>query len=263
MACFLFVTTPNYDPDIVRREGGGWWSCSKTTRAGDRIFVYMAGGHGLGYEWRANSDARPHKKWKYECDVEWVRNISPPLTLTDLVDAIPRAKWAPPHLHFRGYRSIRVPFAVEAILDSLRPPTKKRGKSLKQAPAPMAATGNGAGFGSAAQNKKVEAAAMKHVVAHYKRSGWNVTDCSKEYRGYDLECRKGIRTVHCEVKGVSGLGVAFPITKNEMSTWSADPDFVLAVVTGALSKPHLHIYAGQRRIKDFAFSAISFMATLR
>ena len=123
--------------------------------------------------------------------------------------------------------------------------------------------GNGAGFGSPLDNKKVELAAMRNVMVHYKAKGWSVFDCSTENRGYDLECKKGSKAVHCEVKGVSGSCVAFPITKNERSTWSTDQDFVLAVVTNALSKPQLHLYEGPTCIQDFAFNPIQYMAVLR
>lgn len=122
MQTYLFITKPDYDVAAIRSGQDGWWSCSKTTRAGDRIFVYVTGGGGILREWRAVSDAKRDKKWTYTCDVAWVRRINPAIQLHQLLELIPRNLWAPPHLHFKGYSSIRIPEEVEAILDIASPP---------------------------------------------------------------------------------------------------------------------------------------------
>jgi len=48
----------------------------------------------------------------------------------------------------------------------------------------------GGGFGTPENNKRVEKAAVRHVMRHYKSQGWSVKDVSSENRGYDL-VRKG------------------------------------------------------------------------
>jgi hypothetical protein len=160
MTCYLLVTTPEYDVDAAKEKGGASWTCSKSTRAGDRLFVYVAQGIGLALEWRATSDARKERRWGYECDVAWVRDIKPALSCSDLIRDIPRQQWAPPHLHFRGYSSIQVPSAVEDYLDTIRPPKRPRSEQ-----GTLASTRHAAGAVSklSATSLAAEFAAASHV----------------------------------------------------------------------------------------------------
>ena len=105
---FLFVTKPVNHPERVAAGQSMWWSCSKATRAGDRILVYVTGS-GIQYEWRAESDAEPHARWKYGCDVEYVRAFNPPITLAEMRRSIRSQEWTPPHQNLRGAKSLAVP----------------------------------------------------------------------------------------------------------------------------------------------------------
>jgi hypothetical protein len=119
MGTYLFCTdAARYAPEDVHGTAATW-SCSSTTRAGDRILVYVLG-LGIGYEWQAVSDAEPDVEWKYVCQVTRVQVCKPTISLADIRQAVSRDEWAPPHLGFRGYRSIRIPEGVAERLISLR-----------------------------------------------------------------------------------------------------------------------------------------------
>jgi hypothetical protein len=94
----------------------------------------------------------------------------------------------------------------------------------------------GVGFGNPETNKKVECAAVKHVTDDYVSRGWVVESKEAEKCGYDLVCRKGKREQHVEVKGTQGEVISFIITRGEKRQAEKDTDFVLCVVTSALSE---------------------------
>ena len=117
MTCYLFVTDEQRRPEDVHSEEETWWSCSKTTRAGDFAFVYVKG-TGITYLWRVTSQAEPNADFRYQCDVEYVRTFEPPITLQEIQSKIDKETWAPPHQNFWGFTSIKVPLeAVYGILD--------------------------------------------------------------------------------------------------------------------------------------------------
>jgi hypothetical protein len=121
MSTFFFVTKPEYTPERVERGiDVPWWSCSSTTQVGNRALVYVTG-IGVQYEWRVTSSAEPHEKWKYVCDVEHVRTFEPPIGLQEILKHVTREEWAPPHMNFRGYRSIQVTDEVADRIRQLRP----------------------------------------------------------------------------------------------------------------------------------------------
>lgn len=94
---------------------------------------------------------------------------------------------------------------------------------------------NGAGFGDPVTYELVWKAAVAAVTNHYRKSGWTVRNVEKENRGYDLECRKGRIVERAEVKGVSGTEPNVMITANELRFAQTHPEFVLYVVTSALT----------------------------
>ena len=120
MATYLFVTKSNYTPERVESGIDLWWTCSSTSEDGDFALVYVAGA-GIMYEWRLISDAEPNDEWKYICDVQYLRTFEPPIALAEICDVVSRNEWAPPYLHLRGYRSIRVPDYVAHRIRLLRP----------------------------------------------------------------------------------------------------------------------------------------------
>jgi hypothetical protein len=122
----------------------------------------------------------------------------------------------------------------------------------------------GAGFGSPEENKKVEMAAIALVRKQYESDGWNVTSRERDRCGFDLECSKGKIVENVEVKGCSGTEQSFPITAGEVKQAKTNPDFVLMVVTSALSpSPQPHRYPGSDFLSLFALSVVQYRAILR
>lgn len=144
MATYLFVTRPEYTPEEVAEGIDASWSCSSTTECGDTALVYVTG-VGIQYEWSVATDADPHKQWKYICNVEHARTFDPPITLREICEAVPKARWAPPYLHFRGYRSILIPEEVADRIRALRlqPPGARGNRRSKEFAEPGDAAAGG------------------------------------------------------------------------------------------------------------------------
>lgn len=103
----------------------------------------------------------------------------------------------------------------------------------------------GAGFGTADQNARVEAAAIGVVTENYEADGWTVTSVEAEKVGWDLTAERDVEIRHIEVKGASGSRPVVLLTANEHRAASTDPGLRLAVVTEALSdRPKLMVVAG-------------------
>lgn len=110
----------------------------------------------------------------------------------------------------------------------------------------------GAGFGTAEQNRKVEIAAMRAVEEHYAKAGFVPKDVSKMNLGWDitaLHLKQDGHVRHVEVKGTSGSMPKVLLTRNEYDTAQSDPDWELAVVTMALTKPQVTIYSARQMTK--------------
>lgn len=120
MASYLFITKPEFSPEEVEgnKEPYGW-SCSRTTRSGDRALVYVTGS-GIAFEWDVVSDAKPHPEWRYMCDVEHVQTFDPPITIQEIRDTVSDIEWSPPHQNFRGFRSIIIPEEIAKRIRNLR-----------------------------------------------------------------------------------------------------------------------------------------------
>jgi len=101
----------------------------------------------------------------------------------------------------------------------------------------------GAGFGDAATNRKVELAAEAVVQQHYEAAGWEVTRDAHLKCGWDLTARRSDgQERHLEVKGVSSSMPSILLTRNELRAAETDPEWILAVVTSALTEPALAEY---------------------
>ena len=128
---------------------------------------------------------------------------------------------------------------------------------------PEAATGKGGGgFGDPEVNPKVELAAMRFATRHLSKHGWTVVDVSAQKCGYDLECRKGRRSLHVEVKGTKGQEPKFILTRGEAETWKQDKDYCLVVVLDALSDPRIEEFRGPSSFAKFKRTPISYLCTL-
>ena len=121
---------------------------------------------------------------------------------------------------------------------------------------------SGGGFGTAEENRKVEAAAIKHVCEYFHEHDYAVRDVSATKCGYDLECRRGRATLHVEVKGTRGAEQKFILTRNEERTWKSDRHFRLALVTNALSSPTLFQFRGPRALSRVYFEPMAYVCTL-
>ena len=117
------------------------------------------------------------------------------------------------------------------------------------------------------QNKEIEGRAVRHVREGYKKRRWKVVSREKDNIGYDLQCTKGRREEHVEVKGTKRSGGSFPITSQEYERMKTDPDFILARVGNALSShPILRRWSAQNALDAFEFQkiiSISYKAMLK
>jgi len=121
----------------------------------------------------------------------------------------------------------------------------------------------GGGFGTPETNKKVERAAIDHVTEDYVSRGWAVDSVEADKCGYDLHCKKGQREEHVEVKGVQGDVISFIITRGEKRRAQKDTDFVLCVVTSALTQnPKLSRYNPSEIESLFTYEPLAYQATL-
>lgn len=121
----------------------------------------------------------------------------------------------------------------------------------------------GGGFGTAAENREVEKAAVTYVTKWYRSHGWKVTSVESDKKGYDLVCERASSELHVEVKGVNGNGKQFILTAREFETGFQDGKFVLALVSYALSeKPNLQQWKAKEFREAFAFNPIQYWARL-
>jgi hypothetical protein len=122
----------------------------------------------------------------------------------------------------------------------------------------------GIGFGNPETNKRVERAAIQQVTQDYVSRGWTVHSVEADKCGYDLNCKKGKDKEHVEVKGVQGQVISFIITRGERRRAQNDPNFVLCVVTSALThKPTLCWYMPSEIERLFTYEPLAFQATLK
>lgn len=103
--------------------------------------------------------------------------------------------------------------------------------------------------------KKIELASVQHVIAHYEKIGFSITDRQKDNCGYDLLVESENETFKIEVKGTSSVEKRFFISRNERFM-SGDPLWRLAIVTNALSSPKLEIFDSSEMERVFNFDAL-------
>ncbi len=122
----------------------------------------------------------------------------------------------------------------------------------------------GAGFGDSAENKLVESAAVRAVVAQYMAGGWLVRSVERDKCGFDLECVKSGVIEQVEVKGVQGSGLCFIITAGEVKQAQNNPKFYLIIVTSALAEsPTLTKFTGKDFLRQFDVAAIQYRAAIK
>ncbi|MGE0443036.1 MAG: DUF3883 domain-containing protein [Gemmatimonadales bacterium] len=120
----------------------------------------------------------------------------------------------------------------------------------------------GAGFGSPAENRRVERAAVTAVTKRLRAEGWTVTSVEAARQGFDLRCTRGTDELHAEVKGVRGSHPSFIITAGELEAARYDRQFALFVVTNALRPAALHIvsFTGREFLTRYSREPLSYMS---
>jgi hypothetical protein len=122
---------------------------------------------------------------------------------------------------------------------------------------------NGAGFGNSETNRKVEQAATSFVTSEYEENGWAVESVETEKRGFDLLCTKADKQECIEVKGVQGKFVSFIVTAGEVRQSQINKNFILCVVTSALTAPKLYKFTAKEFNEQFSLETISYRASLK
>lgn len=119
MKTFLFFAKPQEAPEQVNTNCGIPWCCGKSTLPSDCIWVFVTGGKGISYEWRAISEPKQDQngRFSYVCDVEFVCDFVPPITLTELKETVP--EWKPLY-NLRGFKAIKIPDRVVEKIRALR-----------------------------------------------------------------------------------------------------------------------------------------------
>jgi hypothetical protein len=111
-------------------------------------------------------------------------------------------------------------------------------------------TDAGAGFGDPLQNQIVELAAVAAVGEFYRNGNWDVHDVSLEKLGWDLTCtHTSGESARVEVKGVSSDRPIVLLTARELRAAANEPDWVLAVVTRAVSAPVVTEFTAEQALK--------------
>lgn len=88
----------------------------------------------------------------------------------------------------------------------------------------------------------VENNAVQKCKEYYEKNGYIVESVEKFNMGWDLNAKKGKETLLIEVKGLSGDVILANLTANEYKIFKKKlRNYRLAVVTGTISKPVLHI----------------------
>lgn len=215
----------------------GRWSVGNRVQGiepGDRAYLLRQGAHGRGVVAIGEITSKPFTDGSWREDggaaqyvyVTWLEAVplDERIDIQDLQSAIPEFGWN------TVYSSGREITGQGTALEELWAGQASEAASLP----PLV---QGAGFGTAEQNRKVEKAAIQHVRATYEAAGYAITSVEAARCGWDLTAVKGNEELHVEVKGVAGSLVRFFLTANEHKTALADSDWLLVVVTDALGDP--------------------------
>lgn len=215
----------------------GRWSVGNRVQGiepGDRAYLLRQGTHGRGVVaiGEVTSEPFPDESWRDDGGttqyvyVTWLEAVplDQRIDIQDLKSEIPEFKWD------NVYSSGRDITEHGAALEGLW-----FGQATEAAPLPPVV--QGAGFGSAEQNREVEKAAIQHVTAAYESEGYEVSSVEAARCGWDLTATRGKEELHLEVKGIAGSLVRFFLTANEYRTAVVDPNWILVAVTDALDEP--------------------------
>lgn len=216
----------------------GRWSVGNRVQGiepGDRAYLLRQGTHGRGVVAIGEITSEPFsdESWRDDSEtaqyvyVTWIEAVplDERIDIQDLRSAIPEFGW---NTVFSSGREIT---RHGAELEGLW-----AGQASEAASLPPVV--QGAGFGTAEQNRKVEQAAIQHVRRAYEADGYAITSVESARCGWDLTAVRGSEELHVEVKGVAGSLVRFFLTANEHKVALADSRWLLVVVTDTLGDPN-------------------------
>jgi|GEM_PF-1311143 len=234
-----------------------YWAAPKNTQAGDSILFYVERPvSAIIAKGKALSGTRPSKdkRW-YEARIGKIEKLRSPISLQELRQIFPEWAWLKHVVMFCYVSPKRAKVLQERCkLLSSEVEHDKITNVVK--------TSHGAGFGNAETNRLVEKAACRAVNNYYKKNGYKVISREKENLGYDFDVIKGQRTIHLEVKGVSGAFIQFLITQNEVHRAQTDTKFKLAVVTMAKSRQKKISIINNRKFRNsFHLKSLTYMAS--
>ena len=157
------------------------------------------------------------------------------LAVDDRVFVVPRARGGSFGL---GQSNVRYLHAANA-----RPFVRDLRQYIQRNGDPRPAPRRGRRQPDAALRKRIETAAVQHVVKHYESLGFTCRSVEQDNVGWDLVCvREGLELL-VEVKGCSG-DAQVELTPNEYSAMKSRRHrdrYRLAIVSTALNDPHLSI----------------------
>lgn len=229
------------------------WSSTKTVKVGDRVLIYIAKPYSaLIAKAEVLSPAKKGKEgdWQYVAKIGNVELLPNQLTIKQLKTIFP--KWGQLKM-FRSKCHVPAEYAKQ-LWNLVHEKPEDGTPDLEKG-------SGGAGFGDYKTNKLVEAAAIKKATNFLQRNGYTVVSREKDKIGYDLEARKGSKEIHVEVKGSSGKGNQFLITRQETEMAKKDYLFQIWIITDSLSrKPEITRFTGVKFLEKFKLNPISYLA---
>ena len=120
-------------------------------------------------------------------------------------------------------------------------------------------TGRGAGVGDAYTNEVVQDAALQAVDVVYSGEGWTIEDVRAQGLGWNLRAtHPDSDDLKIQVNGVSGDKPRVLLSSNEIRAARAEADWILVVVTRAISKPETWEFTAEEALnaaKAYLFTA--------
>jgi hypothetical protein len=222
------------------RAPGNRWSVGRRTQGierGDRGYLYRQGPHGRGLvaiaeithepfvadDWRGTGGEASY------VGLRWLDclPLEEMITLDELETHVPAFPWR------KVYSSGREVPGMQG--EQLYDLWANRVFDVTGLPDALIAD---AGFGSAAENLRVERAAVNFVREAYIARNYLVKSVERDRCGWDLTVQNADEELHVEVKGVSGPLPRFFLTANEYQQAAQDRlRWRLIVVTNALVQP--------------------------
>lgn len=238
----------------------GLWTVNPNVQAGDRVILYAKSPHSAFVALATVTGRRTVDGAKYRwsgkrmASIRVDRMIHPAVHIRHLRKRFPRWAWLKSPI-----AEVEVPAELQRPLMAML----RAGGRASAAPSAEAAkvTVTGGGFGDAEMNRRVERAAVRHVMRHFKREGWAIDDRQRDKCGYDLHATRGRQELHLEVKGTRGDEPGFILTANEEACAAADGAFRLCIVTSALSnRPRLEILTVRQVKTRFELLPLAYIA---